>query len=176
MILENKCCFHVKAAAALDKVVSSGGVVHLCIRKIVTAARETTSLWRLTRRVLVTSRHSTIIWAGTVCSQSYVTTCDEDVVMLVWSICIPLWSVIFMANPVRIRSYTFIAILEPSILQSTYPPVEPRFTDNGFVYNFVQNSVLVARLVKRSPNELLCGTYCFILFYLFICVISYCNY
>ena len=54
-----------------------------------------------------TSRHSTIIWAGTVCSQSYVTTCDEDVVMLVWSICIPLWSVIFMANPVRIR-YTFI--------------------------------------------------------------------
>jgi len=115
MILENKCCFHVKAAAALDEIVSSGGVVHLCIRKIVTAARETTSLWRLTRRVLVTSRHSTIIWAGTVCSQSYVTTCDEDVVMLVWSICIPLWSVIFMANPVRIR-YTFIAISEPSIL------------------------------------------------------------
>ena len=114
-----------------------------------------------------TSRHSTIIWARTVCSQSYVTTCDEDVVMLVWSICIPLWSVIFMANPVRIR-YTFIAISEPSILQSTYPPVEPRFTDKRFCIQFCtkQCSSTSGTLTQRTAlrNVL----FYFILFYLFI--------
>jgi len=31
----------------------------------------------------------------------------------------------------------------------------------------LHDSPALARLVKRSPNELLCGTYCFILFYLF---------
>jgi len=28
----------------------------------------------------------------------------------------------------------------------------------------LHDSPALARLVKRSPNELLCGTYCFILF------------
>jgi hypothetical protein len=31
---------------------------------------------------------------------------------------------------------------------------------------------VLARLVKRSPNELLCGTYCFILFSLFVYCVS----